>query len=570
MSIFVTPEGQAELLNGAPTGVTFKLGSSYGYEPSAGSRTDIDGDLVLAGGPIVVEIASPTVYRYRILLDGVSSIIFGEVALFLENGDLFTLAAFPNVAVKTGNPADLDDIGGYVDVMVQASGEATINIRIGASTLVVDHVHELPSTFDSDTNMAIVANPNSSVSPMMAYRKDAIWSFDRFYQKSSGQIMYGDLTSVTIGGTKDFVIGDLFEFTNTGLIGVTRRVSNVDYTGGNTVLHFATALAVEPADDTFFVQFRYGNNEMPALTPQEVQTAMEGAIADRPETVEATSLLGRADAAVNLQAQLMWVATSAGTGYSVDDVLVQVRGLRANGQMVEFWFNVNTRLELGAAPTAGHVIKPPKEETTVVATCSYRATANSAGRYSINDLVGFTRYLLNGVAVDYWWNHNTRLVLSPAPDPGHLAVVSSDAVTNTVTTTLLVNGAAVSYGNPLPIDPVSIHSFAPRAITLDGSGLGILPSNPHRATLYVHNLLAESIYIRFGTENPTAAAGGYDLQLDPDQTFLMDKLLWQGEVRFFSTAAGSFNVSEGRSPQMFGDGLAYGDEVVYGEDPVTY
>lgn len=101
----ITALGQAAITNAAANNTTvviqnYKLGSNFGYTPLA-SQVGLGGAVLYTGaleGAIVID---PNNIKYIINLDtSIGHFAFGEVGLFLGNGDMFAIEVFPNPVVK--------------------------------------------------------------------------------------------------------------------------------------------------------------------------------------------------------------------------------------------------------------------------------------------------------------------------------------------------------------------------------------------------------------------------------------------------------------------------------------
>ena len=557
MAVHVSLIGRAALLNGPVTVGAFKLGSGVGYTPDD-TTLDLQGAVVFQGVPSAPVVVSPSVYRYRIALDSSTNLTFGEIGLFLPNGDLFAIASYGSLLTKTPDPDDLDGVGGSVDFFVESSGSGSVLLNANRVALNIDYVHQLPSTFASDASTAIIANPSSpsGVGPMMAYRKSALWGFDSYNDVDSGTVGASTTTSITVPGTRAFAINDLIQFTTTGFIGITRAISNVDYTGNSTTAHFAFAFTAPPPVGAQWQHLKPNLTTAGVyngLTVGDTESAFHTALTSNPPSAPSNnSLVGRVGLISNVELdQLDLVAVADSVGYSVDDRLNLRTVHLVNGSVSTYWYNATQGTILSASPLQAHVRSAgtTKETPIVVAQADY-VVAVAGNGFVLNEVLGFTRIKEGVTYVDLWWNKTRNESVGVPPPLANLLLVGAPGGQTLTATELFAGGSVVSNINPLPVTFPPLESRWPETtntpsfVNLTASTSAVaLAANPNRLTFMIHNPLPTSLYMRKGA-NASDTPGTYDFVIEYGNVYQSRPKEFAGEISVYSLSAGTIATSE--------------------------
>ena len=459
-SSYILPTAAAALALGPVTAVEFRLGSGVGYIPSS-TLSSLQGNVVLTGVPSAPVADTPNVYRYRIQLSSTQVLSFGEIGLYMAGGELLSLTAYSSLQVKTGDPSDTDGVGGHIDVFVQTTGEVAVSLQGAKLAPELNSLSDLPSTFASDINLAVIPDPsNPGASSVLAYRRGAIWNFDKYDQVgASVPVVAGTFNQFTVNGAIEADSDTLVQFFTGKLIGVTRRVFNTYQGGGQTSIDLDSPLteAVTPGTRVAFFSRRTSGGGTGGsggnINVGDLTAAMQAALGARAPTVSADSVAGRIDNRVDIElARVEYNAISTGTGYVNGDTLIRSNWQTASGAQLSFWFNATQGQRLTSAPAGAHVTPKTNDAGTVevdidtpLIAVTYIATAAGAG-YSVNDVIGLSRRVSQlGLATDYWVNLTSTQPLASPPVPSNLRPTSGlKPIRSTRTKTPIVVNAGQS------------------------------------------------------------------------------------------------------------------------------
>lgn len=240
---YITSAGLAALALGPVVGLTFRLGDGYGYVPTS-QDTNIHGNLVLNGTVSDPTVAGPNIYKYSISLSSILDIEFGEIALFMTNGMLFSLTSYAQLNRKTANPNDLDGIGGGIDIFINSSGISEIDLNAGPLMGELATIDNLPTVSDSRFKLYSLPNPRYPDIPLLAFRYGNYWGFSGYAVLASPTIQATTLTSVRVSGEfPDATGGDIIQFAAGGLQSTVRSVQAAAVAGGSTTFVFTSPLA---------------------------------------------------------------------------------------------------------------------------------------------------------------------------------------------------------------------------------------------------------------------------------------------------------------------------------------
>jgi hypothetical protein len=245
LMILITPAGMAALSVGPVTGLTFKLGDSFGYVPSI-SDTNIRGNLILQGMVSDPVVAGPGIYKYTINLSALLDLEFGEIALFLSNGQLFSISVYAELQRKTANPNDLDDVGGGIDYYINTSGQAEIDLNAGISFGELASLDNLPNASDARYKVYTVPHPKYTDLPILAYRSGNFWGFTGYAVIAQPTILNSTINSVRIQGEFPVTGGDVIQFASGGLQSTARVVQAGASISGSTSISFSSPVTVAP------------------------------------------------------------------------------------------------------------------------------------------------------------------------------------------------------------------------------------------------------------------------------------------------------------------------------------
>lgn len=240
---YITSAGLTALALGPVTGLTFRLGDGFGYVPGA-SNTNITGNLVLQGVVSDPEVAGPNIYKYTISLSAIMDLEFGEIALFLPSGFLFSLMTYAQLVRKTANANDLDGVGGSIDVYINSSGISEVDLNATTLKGELASIDNLPTVADARFTMYSVPSPRYPDIPILAYRHGNYWGFSGYAVLASPTITASTLNTVKVNGEfHDVTGGDVLQFAAGGLQSTVRAVQAAAVSAGSTTIVFSSPLA---------------------------------------------------------------------------------------------------------------------------------------------------------------------------------------------------------------------------------------------------------------------------------------------------------------------------------------
>lgn len=295
MYVQLTDAGAAALNAGTGpiTLTTYKLGSAYNYVPEA-TDTDIHGTLVEQGAPSQPQAVSANLVRYSILLDfTLGPFQFGEVGIYMANGELFALAA-DNVLIQklkmtsanTGNAIRLDIylsmVGTNYDMWLSV-GESNNEFRLA----VIQSPDVLPISNMATPNAYVVQPASQDQKAMLAYTdRNGLWLFDcyDFINQMSATITGFDSHSVTIALSEyttdmspDYFGQLILEFTSGAIYSTCRYIKTAVISGSTVTLGFNTPVAMTPAvGDTVVIFSRDSLSTSNVILPIASDTTLGG------------------------------------------------------------------------------------------------------------------------------------------------------------------------------------------------------------------------------------------------------------------------------------------------------
>jgi len=250
-----------------------KIGDGYNYIP-APTDTDIHGNEVWRTQPSEPMATSPNIVRWSVFMDmNVGPFEFGEVGLFLPNGDLFALFAADKLIEKINVGGA--NLGNKVNLLIFVSmvGDNYVIWLDLASTnnqLQVARVNspdQLPQPRDAYPNIYIMPGADDNQQSILAVTdRQGLWAFGGYDLADTlrATIVGFDSNSVTIDAT-DYnenmipaYFGQLILQFNTGrLYGICRYIKTTNQSGTTWRLSFNTPLTMTPdVGDTIFIQKR--------------------------------------------------------------------------------------------------------------------------------------------------------------------------------------------------------------------------------------------------------------------------------------------------------------------------
>ncbi len=250
-----------------------KIGDGYNYIP-APTDTDIHGNEVWRTQPSEPMAATPNIVRWSVFMDiNVGPFEFGEVGLFLPNGDLFALFAADQLIEKINVGGA--NLGNEVNLLIFVSmvGDNYVIWLDLASTnnqLQVARVNspdQLPQPRDAYPNIYIMPGADDNQQSILAVTdRQGLWAFGGYDLADTlrATVSAFDSNSVTVSASEfnqnmiPEYFGQLILQFNTGpLYGICRYVKTTNQDGANWRLSFNTPLVITPnVGDTFFIQKR--------------------------------------------------------------------------------------------------------------------------------------------------------------------------------------------------------------------------------------------------------------------------------------------------------------------------
>jgi len=244
MQFIVTTLGQAAITaannsNAFVTLNTFKLGSASGYAPSA-ADTNLHGTVLHTGLLTTPLTINPDTKKFKIQIGtSVGDFDFGEVGLFLPNGDLFALVATQLVNAKRkstntsrGNSLNIDC---YLS-QHQLSSAFTYDVSDSYSTVKIPEVTSIDDLVPpniADNNVYVCHDTALAQHSLLAIKdKDLRWKFDGYdkilYTGSIGTSGATSMTTTTPTGLSSIQNGEfILQITSGTHAGYSRIVKSV-------------------------------------------------------------------------------------------------------------------------------------------------------------------------------------------------------------------------------------------------------------------------------------------------------------------------------------------------------
>lgn len=276
----------------------FRLGSNYGYVPSA-DATDISGNAVYEStlvGPITV---NTNVFKYTIALDyQVGDFTFGEIAYLDDQGKCLAIAVSDRLLTKTaqtnntGNSMRIDTYLSMVGTQYNMWND-NIGSDIDFQVPTLKDIDLLPAVNDTDPNLYLIAPQSSNASSILAYTAgNGLWYFDCYSLSNVQQltVVSATATSVVFNSSQftseqkaQFVpayYGDkIVEFTSGNCYSACRTVLTANIGLYETTLTFRTPMAIIPqAGDTFYLFSRSQVSVSASVLPIASETTLGGVI----------------------------------------------------------------------------------------------------------------------------------------------------------------------------------------------------------------------------------------------------------------------------------------------------
>jgi hypothetical protein len=260
----ITSAGQT-IINAASSTVVltgYKLGSSYGYTPSA-SQTALVGSTVYSGVPNDPIAVPPNNIRYTVLLpESVGTFQFGEIGLYY-NTTLFAICVFDQPQTKLPLDEATDTGGAFqADIYLPVGGgNYEMWVTLAQQNVLTVPVQATPDALPSSVNA--VPNINilqTSYGTFLAYTdRVGLWNFEGFAVANSATIVSATSSSITLAvGSSVSTSTPLLQITSGTEFSASRSISGIATNGsGQQVISVAVPFPVVPsAGDTvnFYVQ----------------------------------------------------------------------------------------------------------------------------------------------------------------------------------------------------------------------------------------------------------------------------------------------------------------------------
>lgn len=193
---------------------TFKVGTSVNYTPTT-TETALHGSILYTGTVQDVQVINVNKVKITVVLgQTVGDFSFGEVGVYLDNGDLFAIGSLPSLQAKRATtPSQVGDIvkleiiinetnvGGAIDFVLTTLTNARMLAYTGVDTL-------LPPVL-SGSNAYITESVAYGGEQILALRSsDYFWSFPDYHRVFDGTTTaLGTTTSLTCSalGASDLV-----------------------------------------------------------------------------------------------------------------------------------------------------------------------------------------------------------------------------------------------------------------------------------------------------------------------------------------------------------------------------
>lgn len=250
-----------------------KLGDGVNYIPQI-TDTDIHGNEVwrtTPGGPLAT---NANTVRWSVFMDvNVGPFQFGEVGLYLPNGDLFALFAADELIdkINVGGANEANEVNLLIFVtMVGDNYVIWLDLASTNNQLQVARANspdQLPQPQNAYPNIYIMPGATPEQQSILAVTdRQGLWAFCGYDNANTmhGTIVGFDSNSITIDAAQytDDMSPDYFgqlilQFTTGNLYGICRYIKQANQSGTTWRLTFNTPLAMTPVvGDTFSIQSR--------------------------------------------------------------------------------------------------------------------------------------------------------------------------------------------------------------------------------------------------------------------------------------------------------------------------
>lgn len=208
MQFEITTQGYAAAFNAGSSGPKieipeFRLGSAYGYTPSAGDSA-LHGSILYTGTTSGYSVIDSNTCEYVLRVGpNVGTFDFGEIGLYMPDGTMFALQALTDVQRKIAQPLRganeiiirarlvLTNLPANINFVVQNITTGTILETVSFDTL-------LPPTMTAGVNAFIVHSNDDDGNTIFAIRKDGdFWDLSTHKTPSiEGSVLTSTQTSV--------------------------------------------------------------------------------------------------------------------------------------------------------------------------------------------------------------------------------------------------------------------------------------------------------------------------------------------------------------------------------------
>ena len=289
----------------------FRLGSNYGYVPSA-DATDISGNAVYEStlvGPITV---NTNVFKYTIALDyQIGDFTFGEIAYLDDQGKCLAIAVSDRLLTKTaqtnntGNSMRIDTYLSMVGTQYNMWND-NIGSNIDFQVPTLKDIDLLPAVNDTDPNLYLIAPQSSNASSILAYTAgNGLWYFDCYSLSNVQQltVVKATATSIVFNSAqfteqqKTQIVpayyGDkVIEFTSGKCFSACRTVMTAVIGLTETTMTVRTPMAIIPEPgDTFYLFSRSQVSVSASVLPIASSTTLGGVIIGSGLTITADGVL---------------------------------------------------------------------------------------------------------------------------------------------------------------------------------------------------------------------------------------------------------------------------------------
>lgn len=250
-----------------------KLGDGVNYTPEI-IDTDIRGNEVYRTEPSEPLATSPNRVRWSVYLDvNVGPFQFGELGLFLPNGDLFALFAANELIdkINVGGANKGNEVNLLIFVTMTGDNYviwldlASTNNQLQVAR--ADSPDQLPQPQNAYPNIYIMPGATAEQQSILAVTdRQGLWAFGGYDNANTlhGTVAAFDSNSVSIAAadftpdmSPDYFGQLILQFTTGTLYGISRYIKMANQSGATWRLTFNTPLAMTPVvGDTFSIQSR--------------------------------------------------------------------------------------------------------------------------------------------------------------------------------------------------------------------------------------------------------------------------------------------------------------------------